>query len=524
MGGKQDLKVYEELLKKGLDISKTGAKTNWSSETQVATFGVALLSAMVGFVPVGGPILSKFVDLLGAIFIPSQSTDAWKAISANVKRMIDAEITEYHLEDLRANDSGIKEALLDLGTAIEHNNKTSIRDQLRLVENNLYMLIPHYQTERGAVAALPGFAAVADIHLMLLANALNNKDAWDLPSDMVENFTRRYKERAKVGDGTYFMSSTAGRGRAELESRMQEVREIIHSADKNDTSSRVIDSAKATLAGLTAMSSQSSNSGPSWDVPASYVEYARMVYWKGFDEIRQSGTSVQDGWRPRDSSAKGASDGYKHSKVSEYESLMKVCVIQKALLWPYLLDDVSKVPQDVKKQLNEPIHYIYGRSSASPAHYLQSPTDDQRRKQWRTWTPSARKSPITKIRVKAYNAVDLVQVSRPGGPGWEFAQGEQGGTEYGFELGDSDYFTVASVARDFKIGAIKFKHLEGGDEWMPTAGNNHDNGAWVTAQPDPNTWQLSDIYVLQYTGSNTPQPGVEGIEFWFQPVLDYERL
>ncbi|UUN29867.1 insecticidal delta-endotoxin Cry8Ea1 family protein [Streptomyces sp. FIT100] len=533
---KDQIKLHGDVTKSAFELARKGLKVKWDDPYQILDFGLSVVSTAIGLIPVLGPTFSSVFNFFTVLFMPSSgASDIWPKIAERVKAIAKAEVTSYHLETIGAYRASVQTALSDLQGALDTRNANSANIYVVNANQQLVNLINKTTQVTGDVQALPAFAALVDVRLSLLVSAIRGEDEWGIiDKDIVNNFRRSYNAATKVGNAVVRGTEDDGASQRALIHTLQGI------VENGDASPHALAVAADLIADLQTPKPNLEDVDANGEY--SYVEHARKVYWKGYKGALANGTE-QDGWwrEPGGSGADKSLDdnGYRRTVISQYESLMRIAVVQKALMWPYMLS--GEIPSDVRKQLNQPIRYHYGRGGPG-SFELKSPTDDQVANGWTVAPQWDRAAPISWIQVWWGDEVDGVNYWRIKGGNWEGGDKDNSKDATNSRVhteADNDYFTAVGVIRNTsypKLGSLCFQRAS--DELDKVAnskdkagwakdessrdefGRNRLEGGWSYASPGTG-WQLSDISVPVM--SNTDPKGAEGIVFWFQPVINYEK-
>ncbi|MEU8571103.1 insecticidal delta-endotoxin Cry8Ea1 family protein [Streptomyces pathocidini] len=534
---KDQCKLQGEMIKSAFALAKQGYKVKWDDPYQILDFGCSVVSTALGFIPVFGPAFSSIFNFFTALFMPSSgASDIWPKIAERVKAIAKAEVTSYHLETISTYRASVQTALSDLQGALDAGNANNANIYVVNANQQLVNLINKTTQATGDVQALPAFAALADVRLSLLVSAIRGEHEWGMiDKGIVDNFRRSYNAATKVGNSVVRGTEDDGASQQALIRTLQDI------VQNGDASPDALAVAANLIADLQTPAPQLEDVDVNGEY--SYVEQARKVYWKGYKGALVNGTEQDGWWRTpggRDNAEKSLDqNGYRRTVISQYESLMRIAVVQKALMWPHMLS--GEIPSSVRKQLNQPIRYHYGRGG--PGSYeLESPTDDQVVNSWTVAPQWDRPAPVSWIQVWWGDEVDGVNYWRIKGSNWEGGDRDNSQTAANSRVHteeDSDYFTAVGVIRNTsypKLGSLCFQRAS--DELDKVAnskdkagwakdesnrdefGRNHFGGGWSYASPGTG-WQLSDITVPLM--SNTDPKGPEGVVFWFQPVINYEK-
>ncbi|UUN26081.1 insecticidal delta-endotoxin Cry8Ea1 family protein [Streptomyces sp. FIT100] len=542
----KQVKLYHDTTKAAFGIGKKGLNVKWDDPYQVIDFSSSVVSAIVGMIPVFGPACSSILDFFSAVFTMTdrKNTDVWPKIAERVKALVKGELDKYHLESIEAGRNGVLTALTNFQTAVDARNSDQIKIYLPLADQQLVNLINKTTQGTAAVQALPAFAALADVRLALLVSAIKNESEWGIGGPIADNCRRAYDRATKVG-------TSVARGSQDDDALRQAVIDELQGIVENgDVSRSALEAAVNFISDLQNPKPQPDDVDGHGEY--SYVEYARKVYWKGYIDTLENGTPKngpdQYGWW-REPSGSGGKEwemdyyGFQCTMISQYESLMRVAVVQKALMWPYMLS--GKIPSDVRAELNRPLRYHFGRMRKEDTTFqLERPTPAQIASEWTLAYRWPRPAPIAWLMVWWTGEVNGLVYWRTQGSRWEGGGRDDEYTARESVLSaidESDYFTSVGVVRNAsypKLGSICFqrasdelKNLESDgnpdsagwakdNDGRDSFGTNTYQGQWSYVKLGTG-WQLSDITVPVVSG-HLPK-GAEGITLWFQPVINYEK-
>ncbi|KAJ2969590.1 hypothetical protein NUW58_g9952 [Xylaria curta] len=164
-----------DLLSKVMQAAVTGSGIDFSDADEVGQYVCSVLALAAEFIPVIGSVLGAFASLLGAIcFSPMSMDRIWDGLRDRIEKLIDSKIESYHLEVLKQRVKGMQDNM-----NVYHPVPARTLHMEHIAFRSVVLAaLPQFQHDKFAVASLPLFALVANIHLALLVGGIKKGREW----------------------------------------------------------------------------------------------------------------------------------------------------------------------------------------------------------------------------------------------------------------------------------------------------------------------------------------------------------
>ncbi|KGQ03729.1 Pesticidal crystal protein cry3Aa [Beauveria bassiana D1-5] len=495
-----DVELATQLATKALGASTTGIKLDTGDVNAVAQYVMAAISIGLDFVPVIGPLLSSLVVLIGAAVFPLHSKDIWNALHERVEHLVDSKIAQYHLKTLEGRISGLESNMEAFTSVVNSYNKASASDKDRqreiLRQHHIAFLavvrsaVPDFQLDDYAVQALPMFAHVANIHLSLLADGIKHGIDWGYTKAFIDDTLRPEFKKLTASEAALEKKSrlfvrSSEHGGYELETLHQ----AIQDGEAAGWSPELLATWKEAFADMVAQPAALSRRANS-----DYPGYVKNIYLRGRGKV-QANPNDYPAW----STQTGGEEAGKSAAVAQYDTTMVLSALNFAELWPYLTREVKASSEALKNVDREVFVGPIGRYADAVPWSATSPPPV---------TP--RGDPITGIRVRAYDALDGIQLKF--GNSWGRFWGSQtGGKEYVVNLQAHEVVDGVKLGAGQKLSQLLFHTNK--TTYGPYGGGNYRSldSANITG------YGLTSLYITRWSGAIPP--GCEGVFLGFRPLL-----
>ncbi|OAA39610.1 Delta endotoxin [Beauveria brongniartii RCEF 3172] len=495
-----DVELATKLATKALGASTSGIKLDTGDIDAVAQYVMAVVSIGLDFVPVVGPLLSSLAVLIGAAVFPLHSKDIWNALHERVEHLVDSKIAQYHLKTLEGRISGLESNMEAYTTVVTSYNKASggEKDKQRetLRQHHVAFLavvrsaVPDFQLDDYAVQALAMFAHVANIHLSLLADGIKHGIDWGYTKTFIDDtlrpeFKKLTASKAALEKNSRPFIRSSEHGGYEFETLHQ----AIQDGEAAGLSPELLATWKAAFADMVAQPAALSRRANS-----DYPGYAKNIYLRGREKVQADPKDY-----PTWSTQAGGPEAGKSAAVAQYDTTMVLSVLNFAELWPYLSGEAKVSPTALKNVDREVFVGPIGRYADEVPWTASSPAPV---------TP--RGDPITGIRVRAFDALDGIQLKY--GNSWgRFFGSKTGGKESVVDLKAHEVVNSVKLGAFQKVSQLSF-HTN------TTTYGAYGGGNYKSLESVNITgYGLTSLYITRWSGA--VPPGCEGVFLGFRPLL-----
>ncbi len=520
------MKCNEEAVMALANLTTPVIERNYFVYTMVV---LSLLSLSILFMPKPVEVPARFLvglvmEILRIVHIEGEG----KRLQHLIEVMINSKIEHYHLKTLEGIVAGFQTNLVALRRVWRDfdnappDNRERQGELLRSHHNALLLVvrtaIPHYQMPEHAVAALPDFAIAANIHLVMLVEALKHGKSWGYSDEYIDGFIRT-EFNEKTGSGTKApavrrrrsVSPVSGQRLSKRDGekmQMQLLSSAIKEGEAQDWSAELLETWRNAYSALSVQRREVSAAG---SVEAlDYPTYARNTYERGRKMVVPP--------KPR-SSVVIANPGIREAMAlrayAEYDAIMITHVLSYAEYWPYLTGEFD-VPQHVIDNLDREIFSgPYGR--------------------WSDWAPwsatqpppvTVRRDNITSLIVRENHVIQSVRQKL--GRNWGFHYGsETAGKANLVDLGPDEFIQNIDLTYGYKVGSLKLTTNEGSYGPFGTANSLKWEAFEVHNSPNAlsvsrSGYGLSSVYITRWSDPSTRlrpnRAGADGIFFGFRPL------
>ncbi|MFE2410571.1 insecticidal delta-endotoxin Cry8Ea1 family protein [Kitasatospora sp. NPDC059408] len=508
MDGKTPTERITQLLTSLDAASRKGDKLEVTDPNQIARYVLAVFAFGVKLVPYGGSALSGMTDFLGKALFPTgkPSVDQlWQKLSDRVGGMIDAKLGDYDAKTLRASLTGIDTNLEDYTKAVNDfakapagKDRDKAAERIRTLHRaslvNVQQQIPQFQKDGYAVAALPLFAAAANVHLALLTDGVKQGAKWGFSPSEIKDMRDRLTSLTTPG-------GNAGSSAKSTSDKLGALNDAIAKGPSLGVSAKSVDVWREQAQEL-----RSGRQAQPAAANTDYVSYVNKVYAEGRAKVKVPGSRIL---------SRGGPEANEHKTYAEYDTVMNVNVLDYARLWPYLVD---KIPDSAKAGLDRELFYgTYGRGNGGNrwdgTNISSAPWDASNPP-----TVTKRGERITAVRVWGYDDVDAIQIKY--GNDWGDKMGGTGGALKELTLAQDEYVTKVEGTYGQKLGKIKFTTNKGSS--VETGAARHVDPDTRDRTPEtfavsPDAQELTSVGVTQF--SSEKPPGIEGVYLGFRSRL-----
>lgn len=508
LDGKTPTERINQLLGSVNEAAQAGVKLDVTDPNQVARYVFSVLAYGVSFVPVLGPSLAGVTNLLALAVFPSGAPSVeqlWQKLSDRVGGMIDAKLADYDAKTLRASLTGINTNLEDYNKAVNDfakapagKDRDKAAERIRTLHRaslvNVQQQIPQFQKDGYAVAALPLFAAAANVHLALLADGVKQGAKWGLSPSEIKDMRDRLTNLTTSG-------GNAGSGTKSTSDKLGALNDAITKGPSLGASAKSVDVWREQAQEL-----RSGRQAQPAAANTDYVSYVNKVYAEGRAKVKVPASRIL---------SRGGPDANERKAYAEYDTTMSLNVLDYAKLWPYLVD---KIPDSAKAGLDRELFYgTYGRGNGGNrwdgTNISSAPWDASNPP-----TVTKRGERITAVRVWGYDDVDAIQIKY--GNDWGDKMGGTGGALKELTLAQDEYVTKVEGTYGQKLGKIKFTTNKGSS--VETGAARHVDPDTRDRTPEtfavsPDAQELTSVGVTQF--SSEKPPGIEGVYLGFRSRL-----
>ncbi|KAM3555802.1 hypothetical protein MY1884_005401 [Beauveria asiatica] len=495
-----DVELATKLATKALGSSTSGVKLDTGDVNAVAQYVMAVISIGLDFVPVVGPLLSSLVVLIGAAVFPLHSKDIWNALHERIEHLVDDKIAQYHLKTLQGHISGLESNMESYTSVVNSYNKASgsakTKQREALRQHHIAFLtvvrsaVPDFQLDDYAVQALPMFAHVANIHLSLLADGIKHGLDWGFTKTYIDDTLRPEFEKLTASKAALEQNSRLFVRSSEYSAyEFETLQQAIQDGEADGLSPEVLATWKAAFADMVAQPAALSRRANS-----NYPGYVKKIYLQGREKV-QANPKDYHNW----STQNGGQEAGKSAALAQYDTTMVLSALNFAELWPYLSGETKASSTALKNVDREVFVGPIGRYADETPWTASSPPPV---------TP--RGDPITGIRVRAFDAVDGIQLKY--GNSWgSFFGSKTGGKESVAELKAHEVIDRVTLGAGQKVSQLSF-HTN-----KTTYGPYGSKYYQLAETVNITGYGLTSLYITKY--SDAVPPGVEGVFLGFRPLL-----
>lgn len=163
----------------------------------------SVLASVATKTPGVGFLAGGIVTLLLSKLWPT-ANDPWEAIEGRVKAVVKQAITELYQKIVDNQLAGLKKLYTDYADKAVHGSKESARDAWRAARSAILNDYPAFTDKDYGYATLPLFAQMANLHICLLRDGIQNGDKIEFSADDITWMQKELTDIAvKHGDGKY---------------------------------------------------------------------------------------------------------------------------------------------------------------------------------------------------------------------------------------------------------------------------------------------------------------------------------
>ncbi|KAM3512123.1 hypothetical protein MY11210_004187 [Beauveria gryllotalpidicola] len=522
------------------DIMKTSSATLASNIVAFLTALAVLPRGPNGFILPFLAALNIAAFILNAI----ERKNQWDALRPYIEELVNQKIQAHHLKTINSNLRGLVENMAAVRRVHKQFNEAPPQDRERQGEllrshHNAFLMflrasIPHFQIKEHAVVSLTDFAMAANIHIIMLSEALKNGTSWGYTTEYLSAIRAELNE--KTGLGTKVPAVPLQRGGAALPGtgdsiasrgvrhrlQMQLLFNTIQQGETEGWSAELVDTWKYAYSALGVQRREVSSAAGSGNGTAGtkedldYPTYVRNTYEHGRQLVR------------RYNSGPGNWPGRKIADVmrayADYDAIMIARALSFAEYWPYLTGEFE-VPDRVYETLDREIYSgPYGRGA-----------------DWVPWSKTqpppvtARIGNITSLIVRAGRSIDGFRLESGGHWGYYYGS-ETKGRLHRIDLGPDELIDNVDLTFGDKVGSLTF--LSNKAKYGPYGSPRHTttkpakwkqallHNATLGLSVNHTGYSLSSVHCTRR--SDLSPSGCEGIFFGFRPSYiaadDYEPV
>lgn len=510
---KVNTEFLSKLVGKAEGVSKDGDKLTYGDPNEIYQFVFATLAVGADLVPVVGPALGGFLNLLGVVVFPLKAKDTWASISQRVETLVDSKISSYHSKTLQARIDGFNVNMREFTKVLDEfqNSTSTTRERLAEIvrEHHVAFLtvmrtsIPDFQIDEFSVQALPQFALAANIHVSLLAEGVRHGDSWGYPDVYIQNSlyaefdtaTRPSNAKKALLAREHHSRTRDILSRQDNINDMEVLAQAIKDGEASDWAADLIATWKKAYAAL-GVQERSIFARSNTD----YRAYIDNTYKRGRDMVKPY-RPVIDGRFAEDENP-GITAAAELAAYADYDALMIPHALSYMELWPYLVGE-EELPLEVGRKLDREIFSgPYGRYTTGVP--------------WNSTIPPpvvgrAEDTKVSSVSVRAYDDVDMLQLKYGTQEGALYGD-RTGGILYQFGLAANETIQTIHIQAGHKLGSLQFITTD--NQYGPYGSARYNSNFQFTASHAG--YAMSSAYVTNWSGHSPP--GCEGVFLGFRPL------